>query len=168
VIIKEKYMLYADIARFYYNQLPVYPQDFYPNFTTIQNEIMSSEDGKQKILFVTETDLYRRLTKHSIVEECLVKRNIETISTSNRYLRILRDILKHISIKKILETTTFNVKEIPYTEKGYIWCPEFQLSIQGKDGKNTLKEVIHMCKLHGFTIQIKIRIESGTLLCFGI
>ena len=168
VIIKEKNMLYKDIARFYYPQLPIYPEDFYPEFTTIENELRPTVHIHKKIDVLTEAELYRDLTKHSVIEKCLVKNDNETITTSDRYLRILRDILKHIPLEKIIGTTTFNVKEVPYTEKGYIWCPEFQLSIQGKDAKNTLKEIIHMCKIHKFTIEIKIRIESGRILSFRL
>jgi len=48
-----------------------------------------------------------------------------------------------MSASIILQNTTFNIKLTNENGKcGYIWKPEINMSIQGKDAPGTLKEII--------------------------
>lgn len=122
-----------------------------------------SEEG-----FITEAQLYRLKILHSKIEDCIVQNGDTILSTSKSYASVLRNVLVHIPIKSILETTKFNMTRENVSDRGYTWWPELQLSIQYRDAKNTLKESIRMCKINHFTFRISIRLESGNLICFKL
>ena len=87
----------------------------------------------------------------------------EIISNSNRYFRILIDIYKSLSASFILQNTTFNIKLTNEDgNKGYKWCPEINMSVQGKDSNGTLKEIIKMITLNNYKINIEIELADGT------
>ena len=118
--------------------------------------------------FITEEQLYRLKIINSKIEECIVQNGTEILSTSKSYASILRNVLLHIPVDRILKTTKFNMKQENVSDKGFRWWPELQISIQYQDAKQTLKETIRMVKLNNFKFQISIRLESGNLICFKV
>ena len=67
----------------------------------------------------------------------------------------MRDIWKSMPIQKILQTTNFNMKLTKEDGKnGYTWCQELKLSIQNKDSKYTMKEILNMVKVNNYSIKI--------------
>ena len=74
----------------------------------------------------------------------------------------MTDLLKSMPTQKILQTTTFNMK-LTYEDgiDGYQWSPELKMSIQNKDAKYTMKEVLNMIKINDYSIQISIRLGTG-------
>ena len=87
----------------------------------------------------------------------------DIISNSNKYFRILIDIYKSLSASFILQNTTFNIKLTNDNGiKGYIWCPEINMSVQRKDSNETLKEIIKMINLNNYKIDIEIVLADGT------
>ena len=87
----------------------------------------------------------------------------DIISNSNKYFRILIDIYKSLSASFILQNTTFNIKLTNEDgNKGYNWCPEINMSVQGKDANGTLREIIKMVNLNNYKIDIEIELADGT------
>ena len=107
---------------------------------------------------------------HSTIIECLVKKEQEYISTTNKsYRSILIDIWKYMPTQKILQTTTFNFKLSKENgEKGYKWCSDINMSFQNKDANGTLKEIINMIKVNNMTINLCIKLDTGKILYFKI
>ena len=60
-----------------------------------------------------------------------------------KYFRILIDIYKSMAASTILQNTNFNIKLTNEKGfKGYIWCPEINMSVQGQNAIGTMKEII--------------------------
>ena len=69
--------------------------------------------------------------------------------------------------QKVLQTTTFNMKLSNENGlKGYSWYPKLNLSIQRKEVKYTLKEILNMIKINKYSIKLIIRIETNKIINF--
>ena len=114
--------------------------------------------------YITENELNMTVIKKSSIEECLIKKEDETISTKNKYQSVLLDIWKSMPTQKILQTTTFNFKLTNEKgEHGYNWNDSIRMSFQSKDSMGTLKEIINMVKVNKFTIKLSIKLETDFL-----
>lgn len=137
-----------------------------PNIENFTQEII---DGvlilTPKENFISEDEFNRIIFNSSKISECVVKYGDDLISNKTKYLSILKDIWKTMPTQKILQTTNFNMK---LTEQhgidGYIWCKDLKLSIQYRDAKYTMKEIINMIKVNNYSIIISIVLETGQLI----
>jgi len=134
-----------------------------PNIEKYTQEIINGElILTPKENYITEDELNRSILNSSKILNCIVKNGEEIISNKTKYRSILTDIWKSMPTQKILQTTTFNMK---LTDEdgidGYKWSPELKMSIQGKDAKYTMKEILNMIKVNNYSIQISIRLETG-------
>lgn len=77
------------------------------------------------------------------------------------------DILRTMDTEQILQKTSFCIKLDKYTLKGYKWCPDIKLSIQRKEGSDTLKEIIKMVNINNYLIYIEIKLASGDVIQYG-
>tara|TARA_Y100000385_G_scaffold137382_1_gene142773 strand:+ start:368 stop:598 length:231 start_codon:yes stop_codon:yes gene_type:complete len=69
--------------------------------------------------------------------------------------------------QKILQTTTYNFKLTNEKRKnGYTWFEDIKMSYQGKDSNGTIKEIINMCNVNGFQIDLTIELETGRIINF--
>jgi len=139
----------------------------------IENYIQEIIDGSliltPKKNFITENELNMTQIINSKIEECLIKKGEEIISTKTKYRSILVDIWKSMPTQKILQTTTFNFKLTNENgEKGYKWCDDIHMSFQNKDATGTLKEIINMVKVNKLTINLSIKLETGRIVHFKI
>ena len=115
--------------------------------------------------YITEDEFNIILLNSSKITECIVKNREKIISNKRKYTTILRDIWKSMPIQKILQTTNFNMKLTKEDGKnGYIWCQELKLSIQNKDSKYTMKEILNMVKVNNYSIKISIILETGQII----
>lgn len=46
-------------------------------------------------------------------------------------------------------------------KKGYIFHPELNISMQGKDAKGTMKEIINFVKFNNYKMEIYIQIKNN-------
>jgi hypothetical protein len=70
--------------------------------------------------------------------------------------------------QKILQNTNMNIKLTDENgKKGYIFYPELNLSIQGKDANGTLKEIINLVKINNYKFDIYIRLETNELINYS-
>jgi hypothetical protein len=142
-----------------------------PNIENYTQEIINGElILTPKKQYMTENELNMTQITHSTIEECLIKKEEENISTSKScYRSVLIDIWKSMPAQKILQTTTFNFKLTNENgEKGYKWCNDVHMSFQNKDATGTLKEIINMVKVNKLTIKLSIKLETGRIVHFKI
>ena len=141
-----------------------------PNIENYTQEIINGElILTPKKQYMTENELNMTQITHSTIEECIIKKEEENISTNTNYRSVLIDIWKSMPTQKILQTTTFNfklTKEI--REKGYKWCDDIHMSFQNKDAIGTLKEILNMVKVNKLTIKLSIKLETGRIVHFKI
>ena len=141
-----------------------------PNIKNYTQEIINGElILTPKKQYMTENELNMTQITHSTIEECIIKKEEENISTNTSYRSVLVDIWKSMPTQKILQTTTFNfklTKEIG--EKGYKWCDDIHMSFQNKDATGTLKEIVNMVKVNKLTIKLSIKLETDRIVHFKI
>ena len=141
-----------------------------PNIENYTQEIINGElILTPKKQYMTENELNITQIANSTIEECLIKKEEETISTKTSYRSVLVDIWKSMPTQKILQTTTFNFKLTNENgEKGYKWCDDIHMSFQNKDARGTLKEILNMVKVNKLTIKLSIKLETGRIVHFKI
>lgn len=139
--------------------------------TPRENYIQDIMDGKLLLItpkkYITEDELNKSILKSSKILNCIVKNGEEIISNKTKYRSILTDVWKSMPTQKILQTTTFNIKLTNENGiDGYIWSPELKLSIQNKETKYTMKELLNMIKVNNYSIQISIQLVTGQIINF--
>ena len=141
-----------------------------PNIENYIQEIINGElILTPKKQYITENELNMTQITHSKIEECLIQKEEEKISTETSYRGALIDIWKSMPTQKILQTSNFNFKLTNENgEKGYHWCDDIHMSFQNKDAGYTLKEIIHMVKVNKLTIKLTIKLETGRIVHFKI
>lgn len=141
-----------------------------PNIEGYTQEIINGELVlTPKEQYITEDELNKTVLNSSKILECIVSNGSETISNKLRYRSILADIWKSMPTQKILQTTDFNMKLTnEYGVNGYKWCQELNLSIQNKDAKFTMKEILNMIKVNNYSIKIHIQIDTNKIIKFRL
>jgi len=141
-----------------------------PNIENYTQEILNGElILTPKNQYITENELNMTSITHSTIEECIIKKEEENISTKKTYRSVLIDIWKSMPVQKILQTTTFNFKLTNENgEKGYNWCDDINMSFQNKDSTNTIKEIINMVKVNKLTMKLSIKLKTGRIIHFRI
>tara|TARA_Y100000389_G_scaffold168573_1_gene174303 strand:+ start:230 stop:685 length:456 start_codon:yes stop_codon:yes gene_type:complete len=140
-----------------------------PNIEKYTLEIINGElilTPKKKI--ITETELYQTDFLKSKLIKCIIRKDKEIISSKKEYYAtILKDIWKYMPTQKILQTTTYNFKLTNEKRKnGYTWFEDIKMSYQGKDSNGIIKEIINMCNVNGFQIDLTIELETGRIINF--
>ena len=131
----------------------------------------SHPDPDPEKQYMTENELLTDALRGSKVEECIIKKEEATISTrtNSDYKPILVDIWKSMPTQQIIKTTKFNIKLTNENgEKGYKWCKDIHMSVQNKDARYTLKEILNMVKVNKFTIELSIKLKTGRIVHFKI
>ena len=141
-----------------------------PNIENYNQEIINGElILTPKKVYISEDALNNTDIRFSNILECIIKKGDEVISSNRKkYRPILIDVWKHMSIRRILQTTTFNCKLTNESIDGYNWCPDINMSFQSKDAKNTLKEIIEMVKENELNINLSIKLQTGNIIYFKI
>jgi len=109
------------------------------------------------------------LAKSSILEYKIldITNNIISNNISNKYKTILIDIWLNTPFQEIIKHTTFNIKLTnKYGKKGYYWHDELKFSSQNKDSNGTMKEIIKMCKINNYILDITIKLQNSKIIYF--
>ena len=139
----------------------------------IENYDQSIMDGvlilTPKRYCITESEINNLILKKSVIKECVIKDGNTIISNKTLYRSILIDIWKSMPTQLILQHTTFNIKLSYETgAKGYAWCPDINMSFQGKDSKGSFREIKKMIKLNNYSLEIYIQLETGRIIYFNM
>ena len=117
--------------------------------------------------YISLEELLLTSLSNSRIINCIIKDNEDEIicNSPNSYFRILIDIYKSLPASFILQNTTFNIKLTNENGiRGYIWCPEINMSVQGKCSKETLKEIIKMINVNNYKIDIQIKLINNEII----
>ena len=116
--------------------------------------------------YLNETEVHRHdLKKSEIIE---AKLNGELIKSPS-YYKILKLIWKNIPVNIILQHTIFNFKLSIESIKGddsYIWNEDINLAFQTRNFNHVFKEIVNMCKINKFTIELKINLKNKKIILF--
>jgi hypothetical protein len=146
---KEYYLSFVD------NDLICTPKDTHVRMITPNNDYIS-EDEFNNI----------DMTKSKILE-CIVKSGEEIISKKTHYASILKDIWTTMPRQLVLNTNIIRKKESNENGKnGYLWYENLQLSYRSADAITTMKEIMHMIKVNGYSIDITIRLANENIIKF--
>jgi hypothetical protein len=125
-------------------------------------------DGKLililKKLYLTDKDISHYDLRRSEIIEC--KFNKEVMQKPS-YIKLLKMIWKQMPINKIIQNTIFNIKlsiENIDGDSNYTWIDDLNFAFQPKNTNKTMKEIINMCKLNNFTIEITIKLENDNCI----
>lgn len=138
--------------------------------SNIENYIMEITDGKliltPKNEYVSENDISNINLINSKILECCIKKEEKIISDNDKkYFKILKNIWKSIPIEQILENTTFNIVLINENgTNGFNWFEDLNFSVQSKDANGIMKEIIKMCKISNYSLNMCIKLESGKII----
>lgn len=141
-----------------------------PNIEKYTQEIINGElILTPKESYITEDEFIRTIINSSKILDCIIKNGEDIISNKKKYRSILNDIWVSMPTQKILQTTTFNMK---LTNEngiyGYNWCSKLNLSIQSKDAKHTMREILNMIKVNNYSIKITIQLETNAIIKFKL
>ena len=139
-----------------------------PNIENYTQEIINGElilTPKQN--YISEHELKMTYIKGSSIEQCLIKKEDEIISTNNKYRCILVDIWKSMPTQKILQTSTFNFQLTKENgERGYNWCNDIHMSFQNKESFHSIREILNMVTVNKLTIMLSIKLNTGRIIYF--
>lgn len=116
--------------------------------------------------YLKDNEVYRYDLKKSEILEA--KLNGEIIRHPN-YYKILKLIWKETAINIILQHTIFNFKLSIDDIKGddnYIWNDDIKLAFQTRNLNHTFKEIVNMCKINKFTIELKINLKNKNIILY--
>jgi hypothetical protein len=65
--------------------------------------------------------------------------------------------------KRIKKKTLINIEFGKFTQKGYKYMEELDMSIQGTDSRATLKEIINQCNVNKIKLGIGIQLNDGSI-----
>ena len=109
------------------------------------------------------------LTKSSILKYNILdlKNNIISNNILNKYKKILIDIWLNTPFQEIVKHTTFNIKLTKECgNKGYNWNEQLHFSSQNKDSNGTMKEIMKMCKINNYILDIAIKLNNSKTIYF--
>lgn len=116
--------------------------------------------------YLTENEIYRNdLKKSDIIE---AKLNGDVIHNPN-YYKILKLIWKETPVNIILQHTIFNFKLSIESIKGddrYIWNEDINLAYQTRNFNHAFKEIVNMCKINKFIIELRINLKNKIVILF--
>ena len=116
--------------------------------------------------YLKENEVYRYDLKSSEILEA--KLNGETIRNPN-YYKILKLIWKETAVNIILQHTIFNFKLSIDDIKGndnYIWNDDIKLAFQTRNLNQAFKEIVNMCKINKYNIELKIHLNNKNIILF--
>jgi len=139
-----------------------------PNIKNYFLEIINGElKLTHKEIYATKTELLEMNITHSKIEECeIINNKGEVISKDRTKYRSARNDIYHSTPNPIIsEHSTCNwISTKKHGEKGYWWCEDIGMSVQNKDAKGTLREILKMTEVNNFTIKLTIKLKNGVIV----
>lgn len=137
------------------------------------------KEPKEKYI-TTDKFNYEDITSSKILTCKIEKNNKNIISKTGKtkYIAILRDIWETMTTVNIFQNTGFNIKIGNIKDecededgdggkcgyKGYEWNKKLGFSYQRKCSKDTFKEILKMCELNNYKIDMKIKLFNQNII----
>jgi len=132
------------------------------NFQIINNNLYLTPLNE----YLKDYEIYRYELKKS---EILEARFNDEIIKSPSYYKILKLIWKEIPANIIIQHTIFNFKLSMDSIKGdesYVWNDDIKLAFQTRNVNHAFKEIVNMCKINKFTIELKIKLKNNDIILY--
>jgi hypothetical protein len=146
-----------------------------PNINNYTQEIINGNLILTPIIKIitSEKELLNNYTfDYSTILECIIKNNEnkEIFSVKKgiiSFMEILIEIWKSMPKLLILQKTTFNIKLTDeHSNSNYKWCPQLLMSYQKREAKGIIIEILKMCNVNNYSIDIKIKLSSDQVINF--
>jgi hypothetical protein len=148
-----------------------YEQTFSGNTTTFTKKtiirLLEEERSKEERNTLSKNTIKNIDLRGSKIMECKIN-NISVVDKC-KYISILVHLYLIINDKQfIINNTKMHVKPEKQNFSGFTYYENIDLSIQNKDAKNTLLEIINMILHTNHTIVLKIQINNGEIIIIRI
>jgi hypothetical protein len=145
-----------------------------PNINNYTQEIINGNLILTPIIKIitSEKELLNYSFNNSTIIGCIIKNNEnnEIFSVKKGIIsamEILIEIWKSMPKLLILQTTTFNIKLTDeHCNSNYKWCPQLLMSYEEKDTRDAIIEILKMCNVNNYSIDIKIMLSSDQVINF--
>lgn len=115
---------------------------------------------------ITKNELLKEDLKNSKIISCkILDKNNNTISEELNYTGNLRNLMKINSGRDIIKEFS-NTRPGKYTEKGFRYIEEIQISYQLKDATNTMKDLMTLIDKFNYKIEIKIKLKNNKIIVY--
>ena len=121
------------------------------------NLILEYKDGK----YLSENELLSQDLKYSTLQKCYINNISFNIS---KYKPFLIELYKIINCPDLISNSTMNIEQGNRYNSGYIYYEDLKFSVQGKDIKGTLTEIIHISKKYNVNINIEILLQNEKII----
>lgn len=117
---------------------------------------------KKKIITIILEDIDKLCEfnfNNSIIVECYLNNKRPT---KNKYASILTDIYETIDDgTKIIKNTILNVKTTIVNDKGFYYNLKLGISVQRADANKTFREIVNMCLINKYSLNMEIKLKDG-------
>lgn len=138
----------------------------HPKPITVDNKIIDLCDESED--FVDVEDFEDIDIGGSRILNCKIYKKDTIISSKNKFRSVLIDIWKSISTSKILQNTTFRIFNSQINKNGFKWKDELGFSFQSKDSNGTFKEILKMCNICNYNIDLRLELKDGKIINFNV
>lgn len=144
------------------------------NNIILQQKRTKRNDGKYKTKIITKDNFCKTCFLNSIILKYEIKNENGKIISKNKinlkenpkdkifYRRILIDIWKTKSTDELIKQYP---KKFKITDeggnKGYYWSDDLQLSVQGKNANNSIKDIYEFCEKNKYKIGLFIKLNDN-------
>lgn len=135
-----------------------------PNIEEYTQQIINGNLILTRIInWINESHLLKFNLKKSHIVECIFNNEYYDIM---KYKKLLLIIYQNIDKNIIIKHSTLNISCDELYEKGFEYYDNIGLSIQGADSKRTLKEIINICKIQKYNLELKIKLQNNEIVNF--
>jgi hypothetical protein len=107
---------------------------------------------------INEYALFQKELTHSSILECKINgRNVHV----KKYKKLLICLYYTTEREDIMSNTTLNITQEKRNIKGFKYYDQLGISIQSADARRTLKEIINIIKLKGWTMELTIKLSKN-------
>lgn len=137
---------------------------------TIKVSLKKLENNNYCLMYHTyeenkEFNTLDQLKTINFVQSKVIRCNIDNKEHERlNYRNIMHTIFLKIGRNKIKKHTRINIEYGLYTDKGYKYIEELDVSVQGTDAPTTIYEIIHQCKKHKIKLDMGIQLDNGAII----
>ena len=83
-----------------------------------------------------------------------------------KFAGVMRKLYSDTRLNTIQDNTTMNITTEKRNTDGYRYYPALGFSYQSKNTKGTLIEIIQMCRVKHYSLELKIQLKDGRIVLF--
>lgn len=104
---------------------------------------------------------------NSLITYCNLELNDETVEVDKKdstYMGILRKIWRVTPRQTVYDNSIFKMKDYYCNKRGFKWIYDIQLSVRITNTKDILHEIITLCNVMNYKLDLKIELRNGNVL----